>query len=145
MVPLPVAEFEHDAVAVWPSAATMTRIRGVLLAVTFFFGIAVYVFHTVAARPPHDVIFLHKLRGVGILTWLFALVQMVDMRFYHSRFARRRRAAMRIPETLHGWLLGQMLASFGIVYYGFAEDLRWYIAGVAILALSFLAFPIARR
>jgi hypothetical protein len=90
-------------------------------------------------------VLITKLRGVGVLTWLYALVQMIDMRFYNSRFARRRRASMRIPESLHGWLFGQMLAWFGILYYGLTEDLRWYVAGLAILVLSFVAFPIRRR
>ena len=79
-----------------------------------------------------------------MLTWLYALVQMVDMRFYNSRWARRRRASMGIPDSLHGWLFGQMLAWFGILYYGLTEDLRWYVAGLVILGLSFLAFPIRK-
>ena len=37
-----------------------------------------------------------------------------------------------------------MLASFGILYYGLTEDLRWYVGGLVILVLSFLAFPIRR-
>jgi hypothetical protein len=86
--------------------------------------------------------FIFKLRGVGVLTWVYALVQMADMRFYNSKFAQRRRAQLRIPESLNGWLLGQMLAWFGIVYYGLTEDLRWYIAGLVILGLSFLVFPV---
>jgi hypothetical protein len=28
------------------------------------------------------------------------------------------------------------------VYYGLTEDLRWYVAGLVILALSFWAFPV---
>ena len=86
-----------------------------------------------------------KLRGVGVLTWVYALVQMIDMRFYNSRWARRRRASMGIPDSLHGWLFGQMLAWFGILYYGLTEDLRWYVAGLVILGLSFLVFPIRKR
>jgi hypothetical protein len=35
-----------------------------------------------------------------------------------------------------------MVAWFGIVYYGLTEDLRWYIAGLVIFALSFWAFPV---
>ena len=58
--------------------------------------------------------------------------------------ARRRRASIRIPDSLHCWLFGQMLASFGILYYGLTEDLRWYVGGLVILVLSFLAFPIRR-
>ncbi len=122
----------------------LTRVRAILLAVTLFFGLAVWVFHSLGAAHGPTPVFIGKLRGVGLLTWVYALVQMVDMRFYNSRFAQRRRASMRIPDSLHGWLFGQMLASFGILYYGLTEDLRWYVAGLVILVLSFLVFPIRR-
>jgi hypothetical protein len=103
------------------------------------------VYHTLGPVPSREATFVSKLRGVGALTWIYALVQMLDMRFYNSRFSQRRRASTKIPDSLHGWLFGQMLAGFGIVYYGFTEDLRWYIAGLVILGLSFIAFPIRRR
>jgi hypothetical protein len=95
------------------------------------------------ARDASPVL-ITKLRGVGVLTWLYALFQMVDMRFYNSRWAQKRRSSSGIPDSLHGWLFGQMLAWFGILYYGLTEDLRWYVAGLVILALSFMAFPIRR-
>jgi len=128
----------HD----WLTPERLAYLRGVLLGLTLFFGLVVWIFHSLGAstvRGPH---FIFKLRGVGVLTWLYALIQMVDMRFYNSRFAQRRRAQLRIPESLNGWLLGQMLAWFGIVYYGLTEDLRWYVAGLVIFALSFWAFPV---
>jgi hypothetical protein len=126
------------------SPERLMRVRAILLAITLFFGLAVWVFHSVGQARNPTPLFLTKLRGVGVLTWVYALVQMIDMRFYNSRFAQRRRAAARIPDSLHGWLFGQMLAWFGILYYGLTEDLRWYAAGLFILVLSFLAFPIRR-
>lgn len=126
----------------WLDAGALSRVRAILLAASLFFGLAVWIYHNVAAPRGADLLLVRKLRGLGVLTWIYALVQMIDMRFYHSRFAVRRRASMRIPESVHGWLLGQMVASFGIVYYGFTEDLRWYVAGLVILGVSFLAFPI---
>jgi hypothetical protein len=128
----------------WLTPDILTRVRAILLAVTLFFGLAVWIFHSLGAAHSPTPIFITKLRGVGVLTWLYALVQMADMRFYNSRFARRRRASIRIPDSLHGWLFGQMLASFGILYYGLTEDLRWYVAGLVILVLSFLVFPIRK-
>jgi hypothetical protein len=126
------------------SPSVLARIRRILLGTTLFFGLVAYVFHTIALPVARDLAFLERLRVLGIITWLYALVQMLDMRFYHSRFARRR-AAMGIPYSLHGWLFGQMLASFGIIHYGLTGDLRWYAAGVVILGLSFVAFPIVQR
>jgi hypothetical protein len=128
----------------WLTPERLTRLRGILLALTLFFGLAVYVFHTLGAAHLAQPVFVRKLRGVGVMTWLYALVQMIDLRFYNSRWARRRRESMRIPDSLHGWLFGQMLAWFGILYYGLTEDLRWYVAGLIILGLSFLAFPVRR-
>ena len=116
-----------------------------MVGLTLFVALAVWVFHSLGPATVREPHFLFKLRGVGVLTWLYALVQMVDLRFYNSRFAQRRRAQMRIPDSLAGWLLGQMLAWFGIVYYGLTEDLRWYVAGLVVFAVSFWIFPLAAR
>jgi hypothetical protein len=149
MVP-PVAGLGPSAEAIdarhhWLTPERLTRVRAILFAVSLLFGLAVYVFHSLGESYHASPIFISKLRGLGVLTWLYALVQLIDMRFYNSRFAKRRRASMGIPDSLHGWLFGQMLAWFGILYYGLTEDLRWYVAGLFILCLSFLAFPIRRR
>jgi hypothetical protein len=126
----------------WLTPDRLTRVRAVLLALTLFFGLAVYVFHTLGEPHLAQPLLVRKLRGVGTLTWLYALVQMIDLRFYNSRWARKRRASVGIPDSLHGWLFGQMLAWFGILYYGLTEDVRWFAAGLILLCLSFLAFPI---
>jgi hypothetical protein len=128
----------HD----WLTPERLAQLRGVLLGLTLFVGLVVWVFHTLGPATVRAPNFIFRLRGVGVLTWIYALMQMVDMRFYNSRFARRRRAQLRIPESLSGWLLGQMLAWFGIIYYGLTEDLRWFIAGLVIFALSFWVFPV---
>lgn len=67
------------------------------------------------------------------------------MKVWHSRFAQRRRAASRIPESLEGWLLAQMIAWFGIAYYALTDDARWFIAGLCILLMSFVVFPVRDR
>ncbi len=125
----------------WLTAERLVQIRAVLLGLTLFVALAVWVLYTLGfeARGPG---LAGKLRAVGAMTWVYALVQMLDQRFWNSRFARRRRAAMGIPESLFGWLLGQMLAWFGLVYYALTADARWYVAGLAILIASFAAFPV---
>jgi hypothetical protein len=122
----------------------LTRVRAILLALSLLLGLVVYVFHTLGASHMAHPEMVKKLRGVGMLTWIYALVQLVDLRFYNSRWAQRRRSASNIPDSLHGWLFGQMLAWYGILYYGLTEDLRLYVAGLIILGLTFLAFPIRR-
>jgi hypothetical protein len=122
----------------------LARVRAIVLAITLVVGLAVYVFHTLGPAPSRPGDFIYRLRGVGVLTWLYALVQMIDMRFYNSRFAKRRRATAGIPDSLHGWLFAQMLAWYGILYYGLTEDPLPFVAGMAILVLAFWIFPIRR-
>ena len=124
--------------------ARLTRVRAVLLGLSLLLGLVVYVFHSLGASHMVHPELVKKLRGVGMLTWIDALVQLVDLRFYNSRWAQRRRNASNIPDSLHGWLFGQMLAWYGILYYGLTEDLRLYVAGLVILGLTFVAFPIRR-
>ena len=128
----------------WLTPDALTRVRGVLAAVTLFVGLAVYVFHTLGPIVTRDTQFLRRLQVMGALTWLFGLVQMIDLRVYNSRFAQRRRASVGLPDSLHGVLFGQMIAWYGILYYGLTGDYRPFVAGVGILALAFWVFPIRR-
>jgi hypothetical protein len=128
----------------WLTPAQLMRVRAVLLGLSLLLGLVVYVFHSLGVSHMAHPELVKKLRGVGMLTWIYALVQLVDLRFYNSRWAQRRRNASNIPDSLHGWLFGQMLAWYGILYYGFTEDLRLYVAGLVILGLTFVAFPIRR-
>ena len=141
------SELEHQAASPrypWLTPAAQAQVRAVLLGVALFIGLVLWVWHSVGATAPQPGPFIRKLRVVGIMTWLYALVQILDMRFWHSGIARRRRRSLGIPESLIAWLFGQMLAWFGIVYYGFTEDARWYVGGLVVLLLTFAAFPIRR-
>lgn len=129
----------------WLTPEHQSRVRAILFAIALFVGLVVWVWHSVSAAAPTPPSFVRKLRVVGIMTWLYALLQLVDMRFWHSQVAERRRQSMRIPESLIAWLFGQMFAWFGIVYYAFTEDIRWYVAGLAFFLLTFAAFPIRRE
>jgi hypothetical protein len=127
----------------WLTADRQAQVRNILLGLALFAGLVVYVYHSFGPQP-RSALLAHKLRIVGVMTWLYALVQIADMRFWHSSVAERRRASSGIPESVIAWLFGQMLACFGIVYYGLTEDVRWYAAGLAILLATFVAFPIRR-
>lgn len=127
----------------WLTAERLERVRGLLLALTLFVALVVWVLYSLGFEA-HGLHLAGKLQAVGVMTWLYALVQIIDHRFWNSRFAQRRRATLGIPESLFGWLLGQMLAWFGIVYYALTGNANWYVAGLVILLVSFVAFPIRR-
>jgi hypothetical protein len=127
----------------WLTADRQATVRTILLGIALFAGLVVYVWHSLGPQP-HPLALAGKLRVVGGMTWLYALIQIADMRFWHSSIAEKRRVASGIPESVIAWLFGQMLACFGIVYYGVAEDPRWYAAGLVLLLATFAAFPIRR-
>lgn len=128
-------------VPVWLTPDRLPAIRSVILGITLFVGLLVWVSFSVGLLPQGTHL-VHKLRVLGVMTWLYALVQIIDMKVWHSRFAQRRRTASRLPEVVEGWLFAQMLAWFGIAYYALTDDARWFIAGLMILLLSFAVFPI---
>lgn len=121
--------------------AGLVRLRAVLLGLTLFVGLVIWVAFWLGVDAPATHL-VTRLRALGVMTWLFALVQIIDMKVWHSRFALRRRAASRIPESLEGWLLAQMMPWFGIAYYALTEDPRWFIGGLVLFLLSFVVFPI---
>jgi hypothetical protein len=133
-------EMPHPSHA-WLTPDVLQRVRRILLGLTLFVALAVWILYSLGFHARGGAL-VFKLRAVGVMTWIYALVQLIDHRFWNSRFAQRRRAALQIPESLFGWLLGQMLAWYGIVYYALTQDARWYAGGLVLLLASFLAFPI---
>lgn len=119
----------------------LPKVRSVLLGLTLFVGLVVWVAFSLGLLP-QGVHVVARLRALGVMTWMYAIVQILDMKVWHSRFARRRRAASRLPEVVEGWLFGQMLAWFGLVYYALTDDARWFVAGLLLLLVSFVVFPI---
>lgn len=111
------------------------------MGLTLFGGLLVWVAFSLGLIPRGEHL-LMKLRVVVGITWLYALVQMADLKVWHSRFVQRRRAASRIPETLEGWLLGQLIAWFGMAYYALTNDPISFAAGTGLLLASFAIFPI---
>jgi len=127
----------------WLTPERQLQVRNVLVGIVLFVALAVWVFHSIAASSARPPAFVQKLRVVGVMTWLYALVQLVDIRFYQSRFARRRRESTGLPEPVIAWLFGQMVAWFGILYYALTEDHRWFVAGLVIAVLTMRVFPVA--
>jgi hypothetical protein len=125
----------------WLTAERQVRVRNVLVGIVLFVALAVWVFHSIAAHAARPPAFVQRLRVLGVMTWLYALVQLIDIRFYQSRYARKRRESTGLPEPVIAWLFGQMLAWFGIIYYGLTEDYRWFVAGLVIAVLTMRVFP----
>lgn len=119
----------------------LPAVRSFLLGVTLLVGLLIWVTFSLGVLP-RGTHLISKLRVIGVMTWVYALLQIVDLKIWHSRWAVRRRAASRIPEALEGWLLGQMIAWFGIAYYALTDDARWFIGGMLIFLASFAIFPI---
>lgn len=146
MVDLPHTDLEPGAERStrypWLTRERETQVRAVLLGIALFVGLVAWVWHSFGPVSPASGAFVRKLRVVGVMTWLYALIQLADMRFWHSGVAMRRRLSLGIPDSLISPLFGEMLAWFGMLYYVCTEDPRWYVGGIAVLLLTFAAFPI---
>ena len=122
----------------------LPAVRSLLLGVTILVGLLIWVTFSLGFLPKGTHL-IFKLRVIGVMTWVYALVQIIDMKIWHSRWAARRRASSRLPEAVEGWLLGQMIAWFGIAYYALTDDPRWFVGGMLIFLASFALFPIQRK
>lgn len=126
----------------WLTPDRQLRVRNILFGLLLFVGLVIYVFHSIAAHTQRAPEFVQRLRVLGVMTWLYALVQLIDMRFYHSRFARRRIEAASVPEHMLAWLIAQVLPWYGIIYYALVADVRWYMIGLCLAALTAWAYPV---
>jgi hypothetical protein len=146
MVHLPSADehTERPARHPWLTPQRESEVRRVLLGVALFVGLVVWVWHSFGLPAPAASAFVRKLRAVGVMTWVYALVQLADMRFWQSGVAKRRRRSLGIPDSLISPLFGEMLAWFGMLYYAMTEDVRWYLAGIVMLLVTLALFPVRR-
>ena len=131
----------EEQTGAWLTPERQPAVRSVLLGVTLLVGLLIWVTFSLGVLPRGTHLIL-KLRVIGVMTWVYALFQIIDMKIWHSRWAIRRRAASRIPEAVEGWLFGQMFAWFGIAYYALTDDPQWFIAGMVLFLASFAIFPI---
>jgi hypothetical protein len=147
MVPLanrtPSADLPTGARHAWLTPERQLHVRNALFGLLLFVALAVWVFHSMAARGAGSPALVQKLRVLGVMTWVYALVQLLDMRWYHSRFAERRRAASGLPENVLAWLLGQILPWYGIVYYALTSDAWVFVAGLVIAGVTCWVYPAA--
>jgi hypothetical protein len=88
----------------WLTPDRQATVRIILLGIALFAGLVVWVWHSLGPQP-RPVALAGKLRVVGVMTWLYALMQITDMRFWHSSTAEKRRIASGIPESVIAWLL----------------------------------------
>jgi len=58
----------------WLTPERLAHVRAVLLGLTLFVALVVWIFHTLGPATVRAPNFLFKLRGVGVLTWLYALI-----------------------------------------------------------------------
>jgi hypothetical protein len=76
----------------WLTPDRQAQVRNVLLGLALFAGLVVWVWHSLGPQTPPGAL-AGKLRVVGAMTWLYALVQILDMRFWHSSIAEKRRTS----------------------------------------------------
>jgi hypothetical protein len=79
-----------------------------------------------------------KLTMVGQIIWGLAAAALIVM---FLKFRGDERPARASNVAIIAWALGEALALFGGVVFFMTAVPVWYVAGVIVLALTFVAFP----
>ena len=110
----------HD----WLTPDRQAQVRNILLGLALFAGLVVWVWHSLGPQV-RPVELAGKLRVVGVMTWLYALIQIADMRFWHSSLAERRRVTSGIPESVIRQRFAKSVDYFEKHYKAIVDE--WYV------------------
>lgn len=114
-------------------AIRLAMMGGVLL----FGGVSWFLTRTPDWVPPEPGV-ADQLTGIARIAWLAVglalMVLFVKFRDYTN-------AARASSVAILSWALGETLALLGGVVFFLTSTAGWYIAGVILLTLTFVAFP----
>jgi hypothetical protein len=79
-----------------------------------------------------------QLSGIARITWIIVTIALVVM---FLRFRDSTSVARAASVAILAWALGETLALLGGVVFFLTSLAGWYIAGVVVLTLTFVAFP----
>lgn len=106
---------------------------GVLL-----FGGVSWFLHQTPDWTPADPAVTAKLGTMGGIVGVIATLGLV---FLYTRFRDAPSPAQASTFAILAWALGESVALFGGVVFFLTAAPTWYIVGVLLLTLTFVAFP----
>ena len=129
-------EHEGPVGGAMPEGRALTMIRGALLGGVLLFGASTYVAHRNDWSPsPYPV-------ALGYAPGLFLVIAIAITTFLRVALGSNADAGRRGRLGIMAWVISEMPALWGAVYYWVSDDPRWLLAGLAMLIISFLLFPL---
>jgi hypothetical protein len=114
-------------------AIRLAMMGGVLL-----FGGVSWFLHRTPDWTPADTVAVDSLVMVGRFMWIGVILGLAAL-WFRSRSSTS--AAQSSTFAIIAWSLGETLALFGGVLYFLSDVTGWYVAGVLLLAITFVVFP----
>jgi len=122
-----------------PEGPALTMIRGALLAGVLLFGATTWYSHRGEWSPsPYPV-------ALEYAPAIFLILALVITVFLRIALGPNADAGRRGRLGIMAWVMSEMPALWGAVYYWASDDPKWLIAGIAMLVISFLLFPLKER
>jgi len=132
-------EPEEPTGAPTPEGRALTMIRVALLAGVLLFGGSTYVVHQNDWSPaPYPV-------ALEYAPAIFLIIALAITIFLRVALGPNADAGRRGRLGIMAWVMAEMPALWGAVYYWASDDPKWFMAGVAMLIISFLLFPLKER
>lgn len=113
-------------------------IRFAMMGGVLLFGFVTWFAHRSPDWSPGDPTSLGELVMVGRFMWV-AVIGALAVLWFRSRSITS--APKASTFAIFAWSLGEMLALFGGVLYFMSDRPAWFVAGVVMLAITFVLFP----
>ena len=133
------SEPENPTDAPIPEGRALTMIRVGFLAGVVLFGISSYVAHQNDWSPSPYPVALEYAPGI------FLVIAIAITAFLRYALGPDADAGRRGRLGIMAWVISLMPALWGAVYYWASDDPKWLMAGVAMLLISFLLFPLKEK
>ena len=120
-----------------PEGRALTMIRAALLGGVLLFGGTTYIAHQYEdwSPAPYPV-------ALEYAPAIFLVIALAITIFLRVALGPNADAGRRGRLGIMAWVMAEMPALWGAVYYWASDDPKWLMAGVAMLIISFLLFPL---
>jgi len=133
------SEQEGPAGGETTEGSALTMIRAALLGGVLLFGVTTWYTHRGDWSPAPYPVALEYAPGI------FLILAAVITGFLRVALGPNADVGRRGRLGIMAWVMSEMPALWGAVYYWASDDPKWLFAGVAMLVVSFLLFPLKER
>jgi hypothetical protein len=118
-------------------AQAYLAIRIAMMSGLLLFGAVAWFLHQRPDWQPPDEKLVGQLRMFGRVLGGVSIVALI---FAYDRFRKAETRVQSSTWAIIGWSLGETIALFGAVHFYLTGVSSWYIAGMILMSITFIAF-----